>query len=123
MPREGPERRRDHPDFDEREQSMARKIARVEVTSNPIVDALIRAVLMLALGGGGTYLANEHRNVQDTENETAIKNLKLEFDQFTDKYWKRYREDNAQMDAVKKEYDHDITVLETKVEILERRVR
>lgn len=59
-----PVRRRGEPEYeDPREQSFIKKASKMEF-GNPVVDALIRVIVLVAMSGGAGYVSSESKNAE-----------------------------------------------------------
>ncbi len=117
MPREGVERRRDRPGYDPAETSMIRKAARVEF-GNPLIDALVRALIMVMVGGGAGYVSNQHQNAEDAQHYERLAELKNEFEKFRQAYDDRQRERTSLSQREREELLQRLTALETRLQLL-----
>lgn len=80
---------------DPREQSFIKKAAKMEF-GNPTVDALVRAIVMLAMSGGAGYVTSENKSVEIETLKTQIQELKTDQASKWKTYYTRRREAQAE---------------------------
>lgn len=93
-----PERRRreGEPEYeDPSEQSFIKKASKMEFGS-PVVDALIRVIVLLAMSGGAGYVSSESKSVEMENLKTQIQKLENEQASKWKSYYARRREATAE---------------------------
>lgn len=89
-----------------------------KVSKSNTGDLAIRAVLAIALGGGAGYIGHERKDIDVTNVESSLTNLKADYSE----YRTRSRERNEKRDAEVQALKDRILVLETNLIHLERRI-
>jgi hypothetical protein len=104
-------------------QSFIKKASKMEF-GNPVVDALIRVIVMLAMGGGAGMLTSENKNAevahlkeQLSKHEADVEKYRAEADAKWQRYYQRARQDRSSEQANSVCYERRFSRLEGKIQI------
>lgn len=106
---------------DPTEQSLVRRMSKMELPGGPIVDVLIRVTVVLLMGGGAGFVANEHASAGDAIQAERLQKLRQDFDEFRIAYVKTLNESAAYEQKDREEELQRLSAIETELRLLRSR--
>jgi hypothetical protein len=106
---------------DPREQSLMKRLGKIEIPGGQVSDILIRIVVVLLAGGGAGFVANEHANANDAVAYEQLTALRGDFDKFRQAYYERQRERSSSSQKEREEVLQRLATIEAKIDMMRGR--